>query len=82
MAKAKKDEEMIVKESPKRQAPAGDKDLSIDQLREKYRQVVGRETESRHAAYLKWKIRQAEKGDVSQGSRTEPDIAYGDKRTP
>lgn len=43
------------------------KGLSVEQLREKYREVVGRETSSHDAGYLKWKIRQAEKGRIAVG---------------
>ena len=42
-------------------------DISIEQLRERYREVVGRETGSRHSGYLKWKIRQAEQGKIPVG---------------
>ena len=38
--------------------------LTIPELQERYRQALQRETRSTSAAYLQWKIRQAEKGRV------------------
>ena len=43
--------------------------LSIPELQERYREVVGRDTSSSNAGYLKWKIRQAEKGRIPVGPR-------------
>jgi hypothetical protein len=45
--------------------------LSIEELRTKYQEVVGRETGSDNKAYLIWKIREARKGRIRVGpSRT------------
>jgi hypothetical protein len=45
--------------------------LSIEELRAKYQEVVGRETGSDNKAYLIWKIREARKGRIRVGpSRT------------
>ena len=41
--------------------------LTIPELQERYRQTIGRDTRSTSAAYLQWKIRQAEKGRVRIG---------------
>ncbi|MFH1474939.1 MAG: hypothetical protein ABIG85_03680 [Chloroflexota bacterium] len=43
--------------------------LSIPELQQRYRDVVGRDTSSSHSGYLKWKIRQAEKGRIPVGPR-------------
>jgi hypothetical protein len=40
---------------------------TVDELRSRYLEVVGRPTESTDAAYLRWKISQAEKGKVPVG---------------
>ncbi len=42
--------------------------LTIPELQERYRQTIGRDTRSTSAAYLQWKIRQAEKGRVRIGA--------------
>jgi len=42
-------------------------DLSVEQLRERYREVVGRDTGSHESRYLRWKIRQAEQGKITVG---------------
>jgi hypothetical protein len=45
--------------------------LSIEELRAKYQEVVGRETGSDNKAYLIWKIREARNGRIRVGpSRT------------
>lgn len=45
--------------------------LSVEELRAKYQEVVGRETGSDNKAYLIWKIREARKGRIRVGpSRT------------
>lgn len=41
--------------------------LTIPELQERYRQTISRDTRSTSAAYLQWKIRQAEKGRVRIG---------------
>ena len=41
--------------------------LSVPELQQRYRDVVGRDTSSTSAAYLVWKIRQAEKGRIRLG---------------
>lgn len=43
--------------------------LSVTELKEKYREVVGRDTGSDDRAYLTWKIREAENGRVPVGPR-------------
>ncbi len=40
---------------------------TIDELREKYREIVGRDTGSHDRRYLLWKIRQAEQGKIPVG---------------
>ena len=44
--------------------------LSVKQLQAMYLEVVGRETGSRDAAYLVWKVREAKAGRVPVGPRT------------
>lgn len=41
--------------------------LSVPKLQERYKEIVGRTTGSKNAAYLIWKIRQAEKGKIPVG---------------
>lgn len=43
-------------------------DLSVDELRQVYEEVVGRETGSADKGYLVWKIREARKGRVTVGA--------------
>jgi hypothetical protein len=43
--------------------------MTIEELQQKYREVVGRTTSSEHRGYLKWKIREAERGRVPTGPR-------------
>lgn len=40
---------------------------TVDELRAEYIEVVGRQTDSTDAGYLKWKIREARKGNVKVG---------------
>lgn len=41
--------------------------LSVPKLQERYKEIVGRTTGSKNAAYLIWKIRQAQKGKIPVG---------------
>jgi hypothetical protein len=41
--------------------------MTVEQLRALYAETLGRSTESTDAAYLQWKIREAEKGHVAIG---------------
>ncbi|MBW2737104.1 MAG: DUF2924 domain-containing protein [Deltaproteobacteria bacterium] len=43
------------------------RDLTIEELQTRYLEKVGRPTGSANAGYLKWKIRQAEKGAITVG---------------
>lgn len=43
------------------------RDLTTDQLRATYREVLGRETASHDRAYLAWKVREAKAGRVPVG---------------
>lgn len=43
------------------------RDLTIEELQARYLEKVGRPTGSANAGYLKWKIRQAEKGRIPVG---------------
>ena len=49
------------------ESPEQKNDLSVEQLRERYREVVGRDTGSHDSRYLRWKIRQAEQGKIPVG---------------
>ncbi len=44
--------------------------LSVDELRARYREVLGRDTSSVSKAYLIWKLREAAKGRIPLGPRT------------
>jgi len=44
--------------------------MTIEELQQKYLEAVGRSTASEHRGYLKWKIREAERGRVPTGPRT------------
>ncbi len=68
-------------------APASSSSPSLDTsaLQQRYLEVVGRPTQSDNASYLKWKIRQAERGKVPVGpiqNRREPGIARDFKVLP
>ena len=56
---------------PAKAKPAGVKltELDVPALQAKYRKVVGRETSSSNASYLRWKITQAQKGRIPVGPR-------------
>ena len=43
--------------------------LDVPALQARYLEVVGRQTSSSHAGYLKWKIREAQKGRIPIGPR-------------
>ena len=43
------------------------RDLTVEELQARYLEKVGRPTGSANAGYLKWKIRQAEKGAITVG---------------
>ena len=43
------------------------RDLSVEELQARYLEKVGRPTGSANVGYLKWKIRQAEKGAITVG---------------
>jgi len=45
----------------------GLRDLTVEELQARYLEKVGRPTGSANAGYLKWKIRQAEKGAIPVG---------------
>ncbi|ABF87519.1 hypothetical protein MXAN_1829 [Myxococcus xanthus DK 1622] len=48
--------------------------MSLQQLQEKYREVVGRPTGSSNVSYLQWKIREAEAGRINVGPRPEREV--------
>ena len=61
--------------------------MTIDELRARYAEVVGRATSSFDKGYLVWKIREAEKGKirvgpVEPGQRREGALAGADKTLP
>ena len=63
------------------------KSMTVDELRTRYEQVVGRTTSSVDKHYLIWKIREAEKGKirvgpVEPGQRREGALADADKTLP
>ncbi|NOJ81846.1 DUF2924 domain-containing protein, partial [Myxococcus xanthus] len=48
--------------------------MSLQQLQEKYREVVERPTGSSNVSYLQWKIREAEAGRINVGPRPEREV--------
>lgn len=70
-AKAKKRTGKKASTKTNRSAPAAEdaplSKLSVDDLRAKYVEAVGRPTGSSNASYLIWKIRQAQKGRIPVG---------------
>ena len=52
--------------------------LSVPKLQERYKEIVGRTTGSKNAAYLIWKIRQAEKGKIPVGPTRRASANPGD----
>lgn len=58
------------KKTPAGKDASGDKPLSklsVPKLQERYKEIVGRTTGSKNAAYLIWKIRQAQNGKIPVG---------------
>jgi hypothetical protein len=51
------------------------KTMSIDELQARHQQLIGRPTGSSDVAYLRWRLRQAERGLIRVGS--EPRVAHG-----
>src|SRR5512133_183255 len=49
--------------------------MTIEELQQKYLDVIGRKTSSSHKGYLVWKIREAERGRVRVGSAKERRVA-------
>ena len=45
--------------------------LSVDELRQRYKEVIQRDTSSTNKAYLVWKLREAAKGRIPIGPRTK-----------
>lgn len=54
---------------PACEAGSGDSSGLVAQLQERYLAVIGRPTGSSHVGYLRWKLRQAERGLVTTGPR-------------
>jgi hypothetical protein len=46
-------------------------DMTVEELRQKYVEVIGRGTSSSEKGYLVWKLREAEKGRIRTGPRPE-----------
>jgi len=51
------------------------KTASVDELQARHLEVIGRPTSSRHVGYLRWRLRQAERGRIRIGA--EPRAAHG-----
>jgi len=70
---AKKRRSTKAAEEPTQETQANDeegtplRDLSVEELQAIYEEKVGRPTGSANVGYLKWKIRQAEKGRITVG---------------
>ena len=54
---------------------ASSKTASVDELQARHLELVGRPTSSRHVGYLRWRLRQAERGRIRIGA--EPRAAHG-----
>jgi hypothetical protein len=52
------------------------KTMSVEELRARHQEIIGRPTGSTDVAYLRWRLRQAERGLIRVGS--EPRVAHGD----
>lgn len=53
------------------------KGLSVEELQARHREIIGRPTGSTDVAYLRWRLRQAERGLIRVGS--EPRVAHGNE---
>lgn len=51
------------------------KAASVDELQARHLELIGRPTSSRHVGYLRWRLRQAERGRIRIG--VEPRAAHG-----
>jgi hypothetical protein len=51
------------------------KTASVEELQARHLELIGRPTGSRHVGYLRWRLRQAERGLIRAG--TEPRAAHG-----
>ncbi len=51
------------------------KTASVDELQARHLELIGRPTSSRHVGYLRWRLRQAERGLIRVGA--EPRAAHG-----
>jgi hypothetical protein len=65
-AKAKEPESGAAADDPAREKLTK---LDVPTLQARYAEVVGRQTSSSHAGYLRWKIREAQKGRIPVGPR-------------
>jgi len=51
------------------------KTMSVEELQARHQELIGRPTSSTDVAYLRWRLRQAERGLIRVGS--EPRVAHG-----
>lgn len=51
------------------------KTASVEELKARHLELIGRPTSSRHVGYLRWRLRQAERGGIRIGA--EPRAAHG-----
>ena len=56
------------------------KGLSVEELQARHREIIGRPTGSTDVAYLRWRLRQAERGLIRVGS--EPRVVLQDPDVP
>jgi len=64
------------KKVTKAKAATSTKGLSVEELQARHQEIIGRPTGSTDVAYLRWRLRQAERGLIRVGS--EPRVAHGD----
>lgn len=66
-------DESVAVVTPVRSERAPLRALSVEELRARHLEVIGRPTGSTHLGYLRWRLRQAERGKIRVGAaRREP----------
>ena len=53
-----------------RETPPTRKTMSVEELRARHLQLIGRSTSSHHVGYLRWRLRQAERGLIHISSKS------------
>ncbi len=66
----------VKKQSAMPKTSTSTKTMSVEELQARHQEIIGRPTGSTDVAYLRWRLRQAERGLIRVGS--EPRVALGD----